>query len=356
MKKFLFDVCVFLDSTRQDKCNNFLNEVIELIKLFFNSSLSIVIIILIFIILIKIIKSNDNKREYNYFFIISLFLLFCAILFNFKTNVPWVDDWEWIENLQLKKLTTIEWLFQPTNIHNILFIKMLFLFVDRYFNLNFEIFSYLSIIIIFFISLILLLKEKKITNPYIILIVFLIFSGKQFANISQASNIAWTICFLYIILFAYFIKRSLPLTSIIIFIAPSTFGLGYVIPIYNIFFIYFTKLSNNIKIFYFLLSIFSILFASTAPQIFFENNLASDSSINYLKNIFNIRIYFTFFAVLANIYLPWINGASYLGFFIGFSQILLTFFIISKTYFEIGRSSIINFFGENIQFFPAVTL
>ena len=63
MKNFLFDVCVFLDSTRQDKCNDFLNEVIELIKLFFNSSLSIVIIILIFIILIKIIKSNDNKKR-----------------------------------------------------------------------------------------------------------------------------------------------------------------------------------------------------------------------------------------------------------------------------------------------------
>ena len=128
-----------------------------------------------------------TKKEDN-FFIISLLVLFCTILFNFKTNIPWVDDWEWIENLQLKKLTTIEWLFQPTNIHNILFIKTLFLFVDRYFNLNFEIFSYLSIIIIFFISLILLLKEKKIANPYIILIIFLIFSGKQFANISQAQT------------------------------------------------------------------------------------------------------------------------------------------------------------------------
>ena len=93
----------------------------------------------------------------------------------------------------------IIWLFQPTNIHNIFFVKLIFLINNNFFNLNFELFNYLSIILIFFITLIFLKNEKIDNKIYLSLFVVLIFSGKQFANFSQASNIAWTICFFYII-------------------------------------------------------------------------------------------------------------------------------------------------------------
>ena len=109
------------------------------------------------------------------------------------------------------------------------------MFVDKFLNLNVEFFSFLSIILIFIISLIFLSKEKKLNHHFLLLVIFLIFSGKQFANISQSSNIVWTLCFLYIVLFSYFIFTNKIISCLLIIIAPSTFGLGYVLPLYIIF-------------------------------------------------------------------------------------------------------------------------
>ena len=351
MNDFLFKLCIFLDNSKKDKCNEFLIEFLDLVKLILNSNFVTLIFFIIALILIKIFIHNNKKKKDKYFLIIAHFILFFFILINFRTNIPWVDDWEWIENLQLKQYSTIEWLLQPTNIHNIFFIKLIFLFVDKYFNLNFEFFSYLSITIIFLISYLLITKENKIDNNYILLIIFLIFSGKQFANFTQASNIAWTLCFFYIVLFYYYISKSRLVTSLIIIIAPSTFGLGYVIPLYTILFIYFKNLPYKNKLIYLILSILSILIASFIPQLFLEENFVTDSSFNYLKNIFNLNFYFTFFSVLANVYLPWVNGLSYLGFLIGLIQVSFLIYHLFKDYLLNGKSSLTNFFANNALLF-----
>ena len=81
----------------------------------------------------------------------------------------------------------------------IFFVKLVFLINNNFFNLNFELFNYFSIFLILIIILIFLKNEKIDNKIYLSLFVVLIFSGKQFANFSQASNIAWTICFLYYI-------------------------------------------------------------------------------------------------------------------------------------------------------------
>ena len=193
-------------------------------------------------------------------------------MFNFRTNLPWVDDWEWIENLQTKKINTISWLFEPTNIHNIFFIKLIFLINNIFFNLNFELFNYLSVFLIFIISVVFIKNEEIKNKIYFSLLIILIFSGKQFANFSQASNIAWTVCFLYIILFNYLFKNknllSIIFCSLLIFIAPLTFGLGYVLPLYILTFVYFHNLNRKIKINYLLISIVGIIVSSLLPKLF----------------------------------------------------------------------------------------
>lgn len=357
MNNLLLNLCIFLDSSRSKKCNEFFNEILSTTKFIVESDLFILIFIIFLIILFKItfIKNFNNQKilNNNSQFLLSflIFLLFISIIFNFNTNIPWVDDWEWIENLQTKNLTTIEWLFQPANIHNIFVIKTIFLFVNNIFNLNFEFFNYISILLIFFIS-ILFIKNEHIDNKiYLSFFVLLIFSGKQFANFTQASNLAWTICFFFIILFKYLVDNEKPLLillcTILIFVSPFTFGLGYVLPLYVLTFIYFHKINNIIKFNYIIFSVISIFLSYLIPKIFFNDLELNNINLNVITIIIDPSFYLTFFGVLSNIFLPWINGLAYLGFVIGLIQLILIFLICLKNYNQIGLVSLNNFFREN---------
>ena len=153
MENLILNLCIYLDSSREEQCYKFINQFYDILNLILNSKYILIIFFLIIFIFIKIIFTNENKVNDKYYFSLGLFSLFLLIIINFRTDIPWVDDWEWIENLQLKKYSIIEWLIQPTNIHNIFFTKLIFLTVDKFFNLNLEIFSFLSIIIIFLISI-----------------------------------------------------------------------------------------------------------------------------------------------------------------------------------------------------------
>ena len=336
MDTFLLNICVFLDPTRKDKCREFIFETIDITQFIVNSNLFLFIALIFLLILIKIFFLNKYDNYSSLLLQFFLFSLFVLILVNFKTNIPWVDDWEWIENLQVQKISTVEWLLQPTNIHNIFFIKIIFLINNNFFNLNFELFNYLSIILIFLISIIFVKNEKIDNSIYAALFIILIFSGKQFANFSQASNIAWTICFFYIISFKYTVSSnkvsSIILCSILIFISPLTFGLGYVLPLYVLTFIYFQEINYKIKINYMILSIAGILLAQMLPRIFFDDLGISGSNKNYLNILFHYSFYLTFFGVLSNVFLPWIEGVAYIGTIIGFIQFLLISYLILKNY------------------------
>mgnify|MGYP001185087997 FL=1 len=336
MDTFLLNICVFLDPTRKDKCSEFIFETINITQFIVNSNLFLFIALIFLLILIKIFFLNKYDNYSSLLLQFFLFSLFVLILVNFKTNIPWVDDWEWIENLQVQKISTVEWLLQPTNIHNIFFIKIIFLINNNFFNLNFELFNYLSIILIFLISIIFVKNEKIDNSIYAALFIILIFSGKQFANFSQASNIAWTICFFYIISFNYTVSSnklsSIIFCSILIFISPLTFGLGYVLPLYVLIFIYFQEINYKIKINYVILSITGILLAQMLPRIFFDDLGISGSNKNYLNILFHYSFYLTFFGVLSNVFLPWIEGVAYIGTIIGFIQFLLISYLILKNY------------------------
>ena len=266
-----------------------------------------------------------------------------------------MDDWEWIENLQTQKMNSIDWLFEPTNIHNIFIIKLIFLINNNFFNLNFEFFNYFSILLIFIISIIFIKNEEIKNKIYFSLLIILIFSGKQFANFSQASNIAWTVCFLYIILFNYLFKKkeliSIISCSFLIFISPLTFGLGYVLPLYILVFVYFHNLNKKIKANYIFFSIAGIVVSILLPKVFFSELDGLSFVFADLKIFLNIKYYITFFGVLTNVYLPWITGVGYLGTAIGVIQIAIIIFIIKKNYQKYGFESFKNLIRDNVLIF-----
>jgi len=352
IKNFFFNICFFLDPSRKNKCNEFIDELLSVLYFIVNSNLFIILLIFFLVITFKLIILKTTDRYIDFLLPCSIFILFFFILINFKTNLPWVDDWEWIENLQTNKISVIDWLFQPTNIHNIFFIKLIFLINNNFFNLNFALFNYLSVIIIFLLSYFFIKNEKIDNKIYLSFFIVLIFSGKQFANFSQASNLAWTICFFYIILFNYFLKSNqlikIILCSLIIFIAPLTFGLGYVLPLFILSFVYFFKLDIKVKINYIILSILGILFSYLIPKLLFDDLVSLGLNFNSFEIFLKFSFYLTFFGVLSNVFLPWIEGFAYLGSLIGLLQILIISFIISNNYNQIGFVSLNNFINNNI--------
>ena len=351
MENFLLKICFFFDPSRKDKCNQFLNEIFSTLSYIINSKLFFIILIFFIIIFTKLIIQKSDYKYSNYVLPVLIFFLYCVILFNFNSNLPWVDDWEWIENLQTEKIDTIKWLFKPTNIHNIFFVKLVFLVNNNFFNLNFEIFNYFSIILIFFITLIFLKNEKINNKIYLSLFIVLIFSGKQFANFSQASNIAWTICFFYIISFRYLFKSnslfSIISCSTIIFISPLTFGLGYVLPLFVLSFVYFFELRPKIKMIYIIFSLAGILISYLIPNIIFNDLVGNTLDINNFKVLLDSSFYFTFFGVLANVYLPWLDGFAYAGSLIGFLQLLIISLIEFKKIKQNIILAITNFLTQN---------
>ena len=133
--------------------------------------------------------------------------LYFTAIFIFKTNIPWVDDWQWIENLQTNEISTYKWLLKLENIHNHFTVKLILLFSKFYLNFNFQFFSYLSITLLFASSILLSrnLASQNISIFFISLLLVILFSSKQFPSISQMSNLSWFICFF----FNYFILFNL---------------------------------------------------------------------------------------------------------------------------------------------------
>ena len=116
---------------------------------------------------------NNIKKYHLVSLILTLnLILFVTILFIFPSNMPWVDDWQWIENLQIHDKNYFLWLIKLENIHNHLTVKLLLTFSKLFLNFNFEFFNYLSILIIFTSSLI--ISIKLINNNYSIYFVLLI--------------------------------------------------------------------------------------------------------------------------------------------------------------------------------------
>ena len=103
MQKLFLNICYVLDPLRKEKCNEFFNEIFSTLNFIINSKLFLIILALFVLILINLIVQKYNTKYSSYFLPIFIFCLFCTILVNFNTNIPWVDDWEWIENLQTKK-------------------------------------------------------------------------------------------------------------------------------------------------------------------------------------------------------------------------------------------------------------
>ncbi len=351
MKNLLFDLCVFFNPTKENKCYEFVNNLKNFFETVKSSDFFTLIIIFFFLILISLIFIKKNKNNLIYLLPISLLIFYFLILINFRTNIPWVDDWEWIENLQITELSTLDWLFQPTNIHNIFVMKVFLLISNNYFNLNLEIFNFFSILLIFFISIIILKNEKINNNFYICVLILFIFSGKQFANFSQFCNFAWTICFFYIITFNYIFrneKNLAVLTNIfLIIISPITFGLGYVIPLFVIGFIYFYEIQKRIKFIYISFSILALIISYSVPKLILADTQISSLNLEDFLIIFNYQFYVTYFGVLANLYLPWANGFAYLGVIIGFFQIIVVIYFIINNIYNYGVNSFKGFIKKN---------
>ena len=329
---FLLNLCTILNKSKIDKCNDLYNQFSEILSYFLSLNNFVIFTLLLFWSLIIIVFKNYNSKFSIYIHLFIILIIYLSIISQFPVMVPWVDDWEWIENLYTNEMSTIKWFFEKTNIHFIVIPKLIFFIVVNFLNSNFYLISLFSVFLIFLSSQLIIIRHSKSNYPLQIIILLLLFSPKIFPNISQFCNSAWFISLFFIAVINFSIhlqnKYLIALNTFLIFISPFNFGLTYSIPIFIITFIFFLDLKISIKWIYFLTSILSICLT------FY---LTSISALPNDENAFNFHFFdlfkkiIIFFGVLANIYVPWTESFKYIAFSIGLIQFLVIVYTLIKS-------------------------
>ncbi len=342
MRDTLLYLCKALDGREKTanklintKCEEFLDSFFSSYQSIFDPFFFIVLLLTTLFVLYVICYEkffNLKKNTLTFLFIGLFFIFYLTIIVRFPTELIWVDDWAWINNLQFKEISDLKWIFTGANIHFIVLPKILYLINDQFFYLNFTFYNYLSLVLILLATIIFLKKNKELNFSLLLLIVVLIFNGKQFPNFTQASNISWIICLLFIVLFACNYQntsfKNIMITSIAIIFSPMTLGIGFIVPVYTLLVLFFLKLQKKIKVSYFFLSIFSLSISYYVPH----SQLLDPESYNYISNLFSPNFYLIFFGVLSNIYLPWLKNFAILGTLIGIFQSLVILKILLSNF------------------------
>ena len=257
--------------------------------------------------------------------------------------MPWVDDWQWIENLQTKKLSILDWLFKLENIHTTVTPKILLLISKKYLNFNFEIFNYLSLFLIYISALLVSIKlyKENFSVYFILLLIFILFTGKQMVNVSQMCNITWLICYFFIIVlwFNFNLNKVSLLIISIIFLSPLTLGYGYLVPGFVLIYSIMFNINYKSKYIYISVCLFSIFISYFLPRFYFPVDTAQALFTERILNIdFAIKFIFTYFSLLGSIFLPWIGKLSIVGFIFGIFQFLTILFIFIFTFSKQTKS------------------
>ena len=98
---------------------------------------------------------------------------------------------------------------------------------------------------------------------------------------------------------------------------------------------------------YIIFSLAGILISYSIPNIIFNDLVGNTLDINNFKVLLDSSFYFTFFGVLANVYLPWLDGFAYVGSLIGFLQLLIISLIEFKKIKQNIILAITNFLTQN---------
>lgn len=280
------------------------------------------------------------KKNHNSITVLITILssIFFSIIFVFSNSVPYVDDWSTFENLITHEKKLFQWLLQKESGHNFTVVKTLLFINFNYFNFNLTIFNYLSFLLIVSSCIVFVRAVLKLNYPISILssLILFIYCGKLFPSITQIINISWLICLFLIILFYSNYRKqneSFFLICSTIILATFTHGFGLVIPLYVIlaFVIGYRNISGT-KLLYFFLSILSIYFA----YVFFNNPNETNTFDLYINHFWNLNFIITYFALLGNVFIPFLPGISFLVYFsafIGFIQIAtVIYFFIKRNY------------------------
>lgn len=344
-------LCIMLNPRKEGHCLSIFGQLDQFFDYFLSLNNLIILSVLLILIVNLIFLNNERGKFHSYFIYFLILFIYLSIVSKYPVNFPWVDDWQWFENIYLKQNSYSNWLFERQGSHFLVIPKLIFYLTIKFFNSNFYLISIATVFLIFLSSLIVITKESRLSNLHKVIIILIITSPKIFPNISQFCNIAWYLSFFLIILFNYSFKNTstylVLMNVIIILISPFTFGLSLVIPIFNIFFIVFINISLNKKIIYFSSSLISILVFTILSILLSKTSNDPKLSINIFQYIdFNTII--IFFGSLANLFIPWSEYFIYIAFLIGVLQTISIVLILSNNVKKIGfNNALKNFLNEN---------
>ncbi len=274
---------------------------------------------------------------------VSAFILFnivtiLLLVFLFPIQVPFVDDWLFLNN-KFFNGSFYKSLLAPEGNHSY-FLYKIFNYINFYFfNFTQGFFSYLSIALITLTSYFFyqshLIKRLK-TNEKIIFFAIL-FAPKQIIDFTQSVNLIWLIYLFFVALFIYSLNfRKMNLISpFTILGSPLSIGSGITVPFYILLsnFLLGHRARNYLHVIISALSIFLIL--NIFPKFDEYSIVPSVSLYNEFITHFSIINLLGLFVVVANIYSPPHFYFSFFPLLIGLIQIGFIVYIEKLTFYNL---------------------
>ena len=242
------------------------------------------------------INNKIKRKDVIFFAIINIFLLL-ILIYLFPINVPFVDDWIYLNSNQYNNNSYKFFLALEGN-HSFLFYKILSFLNFTFLRLSQQFYNLFGIFLLGLTALIFLKSgflEKK-SNISQFIFISILFFPKQIINITQSVNLIWLFFLFFTALFVCTANSSKisRLHSLSIFLGPHSIGSGIVLPIYALFRNLLERKKNNY--FYFFFSIISLLVIFSLLPKFSDYSVTKSSSI--------IEEFVTHFSVLNLLGLP----------------------------------------------------
>jgi len=250
-------------------------------------------------------SNNINKKDVFIFASVNIFLLLMLVVF-FPINVPFVDDWIYLNNAYETKYL-LPYFFASEGNHSFFLYKILGYLDFSFLHFSQQFFNLFAVLVLGSTALVFLksdfLEEK--TNIVKFIFIAILFSPKQIINITQSVNLVWLFFLFFTSLFVCS-GRSDKLSAthaLSIIFSVFSIGSGLCVAMYAFFTnIFKREIKNYFYVFFSVISIFTILYIF--PKFSDFSAINSSSFIEEFSTHFSLINLLGLPIIIANIFAP----------------------------------------------------
>lgn len=253
-------------------------------------------------------NKNLNKIKKNDVFIFAAvnFLLLSSLVVFFPINVPFVDDWTYLNNNYYNN-NFFSYSFAAEGNHSFLIYKILGYIDYSFLHFSQQFFNFFAVLLLGATTLIFLRSDFLERKNDLVKLIFIaiLFSPKQIINITQSVNLVWLFFLFFTSVFVCSAKSKgiSVIHSLSIIFSPLSIGSGLCVAVYA----FFTNIiqrekKNFFYVFSSVISLFVILYIF--PKFSDYSAIKSSSFVEEFNTHFSLINLLGLPVVIANIFAP----------------------------------------------------